>query len=129
MRPCALPPRPAAADAEAMTDTTIDHESEEWLQARKRVADRRDFGSHVVVFVVVNACLTLVWAITSAGYFWPAWFIGCWGIGLLAGSSVSIDILSSSANPIPSAAGDRNIGRLAQQRGIMSESHDVLIVI
>jgi hypothetical protein len=23
------------------------------------------------------------WAITGAGWFWPVWIIGCWGIGLV----------------------------------------------
>jgi hypothetical protein len=32
-----------------MADTIINHESEEWARARKRVTDRREFGSHVVV--------------------------------------------------------------------------------
>jgi hypothetical protein len=32
---------------------------------------------------VVNAFLILVWAVTSAGYFWPAWVLGGWGIGLV----------------------------------------------
>jgi uncharacterized ion transporter superfamily protein YfcC len=66
-----------------MADTINDHESAEWAQARKRVTDRRDFGSHVVVYLVVNAFLILVWAVTSAGYFWPAWVLGGWGIGLV----------------------------------------------
>jgi hypothetical protein len=47
------------------------------------VNDRRDFGSHVVAYVVVNAFLTLMWAVTSGGYFWPAWVLGGWGIGLV----------------------------------------------
>ena len=66
-----------------MTHTIIDQESEEWVQARKRVTDRRDFGSHVFVFVVVNAFVILVWAMTDTGYFWPAWMLGLWGIGLV----------------------------------------------
>jgi uncharacterized ion transporter superfamily protein YfcC len=66
-----------------MAEAIIDHESDEWAQARKRVTDRRDFGSHVVVYVVVNAFLILVWAVTGAGYFWPAWVLGGWGIGLV----------------------------------------------
>ena len=49
----------------------------------KRVTDRREFGSHLVVYVVVNAFVVLIWAVTSSGYFWPAWLIGCWGIGLV----------------------------------------------
>jgi fatty acid desaturase len=66
-----------------MEDTMIDHESEEWIRARKRVTDRRELGSHVVAYVVVNAFLVLVWAVTGGGYFWPAWVLGPWGIGLV----------------------------------------------
>jgi hypothetical protein len=66
-----------------MAEAIVDHESEAWAQARKRVTDRRDFGSHVVVYVVVNSFLILVWAVTGAGYFWPAWLLGVWGIGLV----------------------------------------------
>lgn len=66
-----------------MADENIDRESEEWALARKRVTDRREFGSHVVVYVVVNAALILMWAVTSAGYFWPAWVLGPWSIGLV----------------------------------------------
>ena len=32
---------------------------------------------------VVNAFLVLIWALTGAGYFWPIWVIGGWGIGLV----------------------------------------------
>ena len=66
-----------------MAHDIVDHESEEWVQARKRVTDRRDFGSHLVSYVTVNATLILVWALTGAGYFWPAWVLGPWGIGLV----------------------------------------------
>lgn len=66
-----------------MEDTVIDHESEEWKLARKRVTDRRDFGSHVVAYVVVNGFLVFVWAMTGAGYFWPAWVLGAWAIILV----------------------------------------------
>jgi hypothetical protein len=58
-------------------------EAEARAEARKRVTSRRDFGSHLVVFVVVNSCLVTVWALTGAGYFWPAWWIGFWAMGLI----------------------------------------------
>jgi len=51
--------------------------------ARRRVNARRDLVSHAVAFVVVNAFLVGVWAFTGAGYFWPAWVIGAWGVGLV----------------------------------------------
>jgi hypothetical protein len=52
-------------------------------RARMRLQTRRDFGSHVVAYVVVNAFLIGVWALTGAGYFWPAWVLGAWGAGLV----------------------------------------------
>jgi hypothetical protein len=52
-------------------------------EATKRVRKRRDLGTHVVTYVVVNAMLVAIWAITGAGYFWPAWVLFGWGVGLL----------------------------------------------
>jgi hypothetical protein len=51
--------------------------------ARQRLYAKRDFGSHLAAFVVVNGFLVGIWAITGAGYFWPAWILGCWGAGLV----------------------------------------------
>ncbi len=45
--------------------------------------ERRDFGSHLVAYVVINAFLIGVWAFTGAGYFWPASVLAGWGIGLV----------------------------------------------
>lgn len=50
---------------------------------RKQLESRRDFSSHLVAYVVVNAFLIGIWAITGAGYFWPVWILGGWGIGLV----------------------------------------------
>lgn len=66
-----------------MERAITDRESEEWVQARKRVNDRREFSSHLVAYVVINGFLVFVWALTGAGYFWPAWVLGGWGIGLV----------------------------------------------
>jgi hypothetical protein len=50
--------------------------------AVKRLKDKRDFKSHVVVYVIVNTLLVVIWALSGAGYFWPIWTIVGWGIGL-----------------------------------------------
>jgi 2TM domain len=51
--------------------------------AKARIQKRRDLAFHAVCFVVVNAALWIVWAVTGAGYPWPAWVTGGWAIGLL----------------------------------------------
>ena len=51
--------------------------------AIKRLKEKRDFWSHVAAYVVVNAFLVMIWAVTMpGGYFWPIWVMGGWGIGL-----------------------------------------------
>ena len=51
-------------------------------QAIRRVKAQRDFRTHVVVYLVVNIVLVAIWAATGAGFFWPVFAIGGWGIGL-----------------------------------------------
>jgi hypothetical protein len=51
-------------------------------QARQRLQKRSDLGGHVVAYVLINAMIVGVWAITGAGYFWPAWVLLGWGVGL-----------------------------------------------
>lgn len=53
-------------------------------QAIQRLKKKRDFKTHVLVYVAVNAFLVVIWAVTSAGFFWPIFPILGWGIGVLA---------------------------------------------
>ena len=52
-------------------------------EATTRVRKRRDLGAHVFVYVVVNTMFVVLWLLTGAGYFWPAWIMACWGVGLI----------------------------------------------
>ena len=52
-------------------------------EAVQQIKRRREFWQDLVSYVIVNAGLIVVWAITGAGYFWPGWVLGGWGIGLL----------------------------------------------
>ena len=53
------------------------------VEARRRLQKRRDFGAHLVTYVVINAMLVGIWAITGAGYFWPAWVLLGWAVGVV----------------------------------------------
>ena len=53
-------------------------------QAVARLKKKRDFGMHVIVYVMVNTLLVAIWAITGTDFFWPIFPILGWGIGLAA---------------------------------------------
>lgn len=48
-------------------------------RARARAERKRRFRGDLVGYVVVNAFLVGVWAVTGFGYFWPGWVIAAWG--------------------------------------------------
>lgn len=58
-------------------------DDEQRRQARDAVKKRRDFTAHLVSYIVINAMLVGIWAITGGGYFWPAWVMLGWGVGLV----------------------------------------------
>ena len=60
-----------------MTQTTSEYE-----QARARVQRKLKFRGDLVAYVVINALLVGIWAVSGFGYFWPAWVLAIWG-GLL----------------------------------------------
>jgi hypothetical protein len=53
-------------------------------QAVERLKKKRDFRTHVFMYLVVNAMLVGIWAVTSdaEGFFWPIFPILGWGIGV-----------------------------------------------
>ena len=50
--------------------------------AIRRIRAKRAFWVHLAVYILVNAFLMVVWAASSADYFWPAWPMLGWGIGV-----------------------------------------------
>lgn len=51
--------------------------------ALRRLKARYDLRVHAVVYVIVNAMLVAIWAVTApGGFFWPVLSILGWGIGL-----------------------------------------------
>jgi len=53
-------------------------------QAVARLRKKRDFKTHLVIYVAVNAMLIVIWAVTSDGFFWPIFPLLGWGIGVVA---------------------------------------------
>ena len=52
-------------------------------RAVERLRKKREFKTHLFVYVVVNAAVVAVWALTGGGFFWPAFPMLGWGIGVI----------------------------------------------
>ncbi|MGZ5351823.1 MAG: 2TM domain-containing protein [Actinomycetota bacterium] len=51
--------------------------------ALERLKKKHEFYPHLLAYVLVNAFLVVIWAISSDdGFFWPVFPILGWGIGL-----------------------------------------------
>jgi len=52
-------------------------------RAIARLKQKSDFDAHLLAYLVVNAFLVAIWAATGAGFFWPAFPLFGWGIGVV----------------------------------------------
>jgi hypothetical protein len=67
-----------------MTTDVSTRESDLRERAIKRLKKRRDFHGHVLVYLLVNAFLVVIWAVTSPdGFFWPIFPLVGWGIAVV----------------------------------------------
>jgi hypothetical protein len=59
---------------------------EETLRDRAitRLKKQADFKIHLFMYLMVNAFLVVIWAMTGAAFFWPVFPIIGWGIGVVA---------------------------------------------
>jgi hypothetical protein len=63
--------------------TMIDlHDEELRERAIQQLRNKRELRAHLAAYVLVNAFLVGIWAITGAGFFWPLFPILGWGIGV-----------------------------------------------
>lgn len=52
-------------------------------RAIARLKAKGEFKVHLLAYVLVNGFLVVIWAVTSAGFFWPIFPIIGWGIGIV----------------------------------------------
>jgi hypothetical protein len=52
-------------------------------QAMKRLKKKQDLQGHLLVYLLVNALLWAIWALTDGGFAWPVVVSLGWGIGLV----------------------------------------------
>jgi len=83
-------------------------EEELRAEAIKAVKRKREFKNHIIAYIIVNAFLVVVWYFSGAGYFWPGWVMGGWGIGVAFNAW---DVYGRRHGPIPEAEIQREIDR------------------
>lgn len=44
---------------------------------------KSDFRTDVMAYIIVNAMLVAIWAVTGAPFFWPIFPIVGWGVGVI----------------------------------------------
>jgi hypothetical protein len=71
-----------ANDAEAPQPSTQPANGDARSAAVKRIKEKRDFRTHVAVYLIVNLFLIGIWWFSGRGYFWPIWVILGWGVGV-----------------------------------------------
>ena len=52
-------------------------------QATIRLRKKSEFRAHLLAYVLFNAALVAIWALTGASFFWPAIPLLIWGIGVV----------------------------------------------
>lgn len=57
-----------------------DQELRDRAQASLRA--KSAFATHLTTYLLVNAMLIVIWAVSGGGAFWPLWPLLGWGIGI-----------------------------------------------
>ena len=52
-------------------------------QAVEELRKRHELAGHVIAYLTVNTFLVVIWYLTGAGFFWPAFPMFGWGIGIV----------------------------------------------
>ena len=58
-------------------------EEQIYEEASKRVKEKKRFYNGLVTYLIVNAVLIVIWALSGRGYMWFLWPLGIWGAFVL----------------------------------------------
>ena len=58
-------------------------EEQIYEEASKKVRDRKRFYGGLATYLIVNAVLIVIWALSGQGYPWFLWPLGIWGVFVL----------------------------------------------
>lgn len=62
---------------------TTNPDEKRLAEAKKRVAELKEFYNHLIVYIGVNVMLLVINLVTSPGAWWFYWVTIFWGIGVM----------------------------------------------
>jgi hypothetical protein len=116
-RPAVAPPTTAAPPPTIPPDKSSVQE-----MAEKRVKRRIDLFEHIGVYVVVNAFLVVVWALSGAGYPWFLWVMAGWGLGLAF--HIMSYVVGSKGDSSRHRMVEREMEKIKQEQGPTEQQDD-----
>lgn len=72
-------------------------EEEIYEEASKRVKEKKRFYNGLVTYLIVNAVLIVIWALSGRGYPWFLWPLGIWGAFVL-GDFLRISVFTEKSD-------------------------------
>jgi len=58
-------------------------EEQIYEEASKKVREKKRFYRDLTTYLIVNAVLVVIWALSGRGYMWFLWPLGIWGAFVL----------------------------------------------
>ena len=58
-------------------------EEQIYEEASKKVREKKRFYRDLTTYLIVNAVLVVIWALSGRGYPWFLWPLGIWGVFVL----------------------------------------------
>jgi len=64
------------------SDLSLTEEEKVRREVQKQMKARREFASHLSIYLAVNGGVIAIWLFTGAGFFWPFFPLFLWGMGV-----------------------------------------------
>jgi len=88
-------------------------EEEIYEEASRRIKAKKGFYGSLATYIVVNAVLVIIWALSGQGYMWFLWPLGIWGIFVL-GHFLRVFVFESKSDR---GAIEKEMEKIKRERG------------
>ncbi len=95
-------------------------------EAQKRVRDKKDFFTHLIVYISTILFLFMINYMTSPDFWWFLFPLGGWGIGVIAHYFTVFGFSAIKGHNWEQKELDKEISKLKEKKAIEDQEEDVL---